>query len=72
MINNLMERYHELTGTRRDIEAALGMLIEAYKKGGKLLLCGNGGSAADCDHIAGELLKGFMSKRPIPEATAAL
>ena len=68
MINNLMERYPELTGTRRDIEAALGMLIEMYEKGGKLLLCGNGGSAADCDHIAGELLKGFMSKRPIPEA----
>lgn len=68
MINNLMERYPALFGARCDIEAALGMLIEAYEKGGKLLLCGNGGSAADCDHIAGELLKGFMSKRPIPEA----
>lgn len=71
MINNLMERYPTLAGARCDIEAALGMLIEAYEKGGKLLLCGNGGSAADCDHIAGELLKGFMSKRPLSEEKKA-
>ena len=67
MINNLMERYPALEGAKCDIENALSVLIEAYEKGGKLLLCGNGGSAADCDHIAGELLKGFMSKRPLTE-----
>ena len=39
-----------------------------YHASGKLLLCGNGGSAADCSHIAGELLKGFLLKRPIPQA----
>ena len=40
---------------------------EAFKGGNKLLLCGNGGSSADCDHIAGELLKGFLLKRPISD-----
>ncbi len=39
-----------------------------FERGGKLLLCGNGGSAADCAHIAGELAKGFLKKRPLPEA----
>ena len=40
-------------------------IIDCYEKGGKLLLCGNGGSAADCAHIAGELGKGFLKKRPL-------
>ena len=71
MINSLIERYPTLAVARGDIESALGVLTESYGKGGKLLLCGNGGSAADCDHIAGELLKGFMSKRPLPEAKKA-
>ena len=71
MINTLIERYPALGVARCDIEAALGVLVEAYEKGGKLLLCGNGGSAADCDHIAGELLKGFMSKRPLPKEKKA-
>ena len=43
------------------------MIKSGFEKGGKLLLCGNGGSAADCDHIAGELMKGFLLKRPVPE-----
>ncbi len=46
--------------------AALQALINCYENGGKVLLCGNGGSAADCGHIAGELLKGFLKKRPLP------
>ena len=50
------------------IEAAKELMIDAYKKGGKLLLCGNGGSCADCDHIAGELMKGFLKKRPLSSA----
>lgn len=39
-----------------------------FEQGGKLLLCGNGGSAADCAHITGELVKGFIKKRPLPAA----
>lgn len=56
-----------LDGCGADITKALGMIIATYERGGKLLLCGNGGSAADCEHISGELLKGFMSKRPLAE-----
>ena len=46
---------------------ATRQIIRCYQKGGKLLLCGNGGSAADCAHIAGELGKGFLKKRPLPQ-----
>ena len=42
---------------------ALDLMIETYKNGGKVLVCGNGGSAADSEHIVGELMKGFMLKR---------
>ena len=43
------------------------LLIRCFKSGGKLLLCGNGGSSADCAHITGELVKGFCKKRPLPD-----
>ncbi len=48
---------------REDIQSAVDAILEMHNNGGKLLLCGNGGSAADCEHISGELLKGFMLKR---------
>lgn len=41
------------------------MIIDCYRNGNKVLLCGNGGSCADCDHIVGELMKGFLKKRPL-------
>ena len=50
---------------REDILAAYQCLYNTYRKGGKLLLCGNGGSAADCDHIVGELMKAFRIPRTI-------
>lgn len=62
-----MEHYPELSYLRSDIEKAVEEICFMYRAGGKLLLCGNGGSAADSDHISGELLKGFMSKRPMPQ-----
>jgi D-sedoheptulose 7-phosphate isomerase len=49
------------------MEAALAAMISSFKSGGKLLVCGNGGSAADSEHLVGELLKGFLLRRPIPE-----
>lgn len=67
MINDLINRYHLLTDCREDIEKALGLIIECYENGGKLLLCGNGGSCADCDHIAGELMKGFLKARRLDD-----
>ncbi|MHB9132299.1 MAG: D-sedoheptulose-7-phosphate isomerase [Armatimonadota bacterium] len=65
-IDQLLSRYPALASCRQSIELAAGTLIASYRQGGKLLLAGNGGSAADCLHIAGELLKGFHSLRPLP------
>ncbi|MCH8514288.1 MAG: SIS domain-containing protein [Kiritimatiellae bacterium] len=65
-LETLLDHYPQLAPCATDITAAFQCLLEAYKRGNKLLLCGNGGSAADADHIAGELLKGFQSKRPLP------
>ena len=65
MINELINRYPILADCREDIENAVSAIIECYEKGGKLLLCGNGGSCADCDHIVGELMKGFLKSRRI-------
>ena len=48
------------------LDKAIEMKIESYKNGGKLMVCGNGGSASDSAHIVGELVKGFLKKRPLP------
>ena len=66
-IETLLQNHPALTVCQDTIETARDLLIDTYREGGKLLLCGNGGSAADCDHIAGELLKGFLSHRPLSE-----
>ena len=50
-----------------DIEKAFNLILDTYKKGGKVIVCGNGGSAADSEHIVGELMKGFMLKRPVTD-----
>lgn len=55
----------ELVGAQNDIMRAAGALVEMYEKNGQLLVCGNGGSSADSDHIVGELMKGFMLRRPL-------
>lgn len=61
----LFTRYPELQQTRQSVWDAYIMLRDCFENGGKLLLCGNGGSCADCEHIAGELMKGFYLKRPV-------
>lgn len=66
-IETLLQNHPALIACRDSVESARDLLIDTYRAGGKLLLCGNGGSAADCDHIAGELLKGFLSHRPLSE-----
>ena len=63
-IDNTVERYPVLESCADDIQAAVNVITEMYESGNKLLLCGNGGSCADCEHISGEFLKGFMKKRP--------
>ena len=66
-MKELFERYPQLEVCKDSLEKALSLMLETYKKGGKILLCGNGGSCADCDHIVGELMKGFLSMRPATE-----
>lgn len=53
--------------TEQNYRQALNALVGCFKAGGTLLLCGNGGSSADCAHILGELVKGFLSRRPLPQ-----
>ena len=53
---------------RNTLDEAVSLLIDCFAKGGKLLVCGNGGSSADSAHIVGELVKGFLKKRPVDEA----
>jgi len=64
----LFEQRIELIPCRTAIEAAFNMLKTCFRNGDKLLICGNGGSAADSEHIVGELMKGFRNRRPVPKA----
>ena len=63
----LTERYPQLETVKQDIDAAFNIITESFISGGKLLIAGNGGSAADAEHITGELMKGFVKKRKIPD-----
>lgn len=67
MLNELINRYPVLEDIKMDIVNAKDALIECYKNDGKVLICGNGGSCADSDHIVGELMKGFLKLRPLSE-----
>lgn len=62
-LNQLFERYACLQSCEKDIVLAYEVLVKTFESNCKLLICGNGGSSSDADHIAGELLKGFMLKR---------
>lgn len=64
-IDDLIERYPVLADSEADICEAYRILEMAFSTGKKLLVCGNGGSAADSDHIVGELMKGFSQTRKI-------
>ena len=63
----LYERYPALVCCKDDIEKAAQALNETFKNGGVIYCCGNGGSAADCEHIVGELMKGFLKKRTLSD-----
>ena len=66
----LIQRYPVLESCVADIQAAFEFLKASYEKQGKLLVCGNGGSAADAEHIVGELMKGFKNPRKLSETAA--
>ena len=72
-MNELMTRYPALAPCRADIENMIAVLTDSFRAGGKLLVCGNGGSASDCEHIVGELMKSFvLPRRPDAAFAAAL
>lgn len=66
----LLQRYPMLEGIQEKNFAAYQLMEESYANGGKLLVAGNGGSAADAEHIVGELMKGFMLPRKPTKAYA--
>ena len=66
-IELLLNRYPSLISVKEDIITSYLLLEESYKNGGKLLIAGNGGSAADAEHIVGELMKGFKNARKLNE-----
>lgn len=66
-LNRLITRYPVLDVCREDIMKAYEVIREAYEKKGMLLVCGNGGSGADSEHIVGELMKEFAIERPLKE-----
>jgi D-sedoheptulose 7-phosphate isomerase len=69
-IELLIQRYPVLECCKDDISAAFEILCDSYNNKGKLLVCGNGGSAADAEHIVGELMKGFRNSRKCDFITA--
>ena len=69
-LDALIGRYPALATVRAELEKAFYAIYNCYRNGGKLLICGNGGSAADSEHIVGELMKSFKMKRDIDGAVA--
>lgn len=67
MLKELLERYPELSECEEQIKSAMELIRDTYKNGGKVLVCGNGGSCSDSEHIVGELMKGFKLMRPVTD-----
>ena len=70
LLDNLIQRYPALSDSRNDIWNAAQILVDSYALGGKLLIAGNGGSAADAEHIVGEMMKSFVLPRSLPQGYA--
>lgn len=67
ILDRLCIRRPELAVARDSVRQAYQLILESQQQNGRLLVCGNGGSAADSIHIVGELLKSFDHPRPLPE-----
>lgn len=67
IFEELLEKYPALAGCMEEIRAAGEAILALYRHGGKLLVCGNGGSGADSEHIVGELMKEFYIRRPLKQ-----
>jgi D-sedoheptulose 7-phosphate isomerase len=71
MSEKFFQRNTALGVCRESIESALVVLADAFRSGNKVLVCGNGGSAADAEHIVGELMKGFRLPRRLADRSVA-
>jgi D-sedoheptulose 7-phosphate isomerase len=67
ILDKLIKRYPILSSSQKEISGAFNLLRDSYDKNGKLLICGNGGSASDAEHIVGELMKSFSKERKLSE-----
>lgn len=67
-LEDLVERHPDLADTLESISHAVDLICMSCRSGGKVLVCGNGGSAADSEHIVGELMKGFILRRELPDS----
>jgi D-sedoheptulose 7-phosphate isomerase len=67
IIDNLIKKYPDLNNLHSKIVDSIKIIKECYENNGKILICGNGGSAADAEHIVGELMKGFLLPRKLSE-----
>lgn len=65
ILDLLILRYPQLEPLTEEIQAAATAFVKCYEQGKKVLICGNGGSCSDSDHIVGELMKGFENMRPV-------
>ena len=72
-INELILSFENLRMLEDEVRTSANLITESFSNGNKLLLCGNGGSCADCEHIAGEMVKQFAKERPLnPEIVEKL
>jgi len=67
ILEELILRYPQLNCCIQEISDAINIITDCFKSDGKLLICGNGGSCSDSEHMVGELMKGFLLKRPLTE-----
>jgi D-sedoheptulose 7-phosphate isomerase len=67
-LTHFSEKYPDLAVCLPAIQQTVDIMRTCYRKGGKVLVCGNGGSASDAEHIVGELMKGYLRRRPLDEA----
>jgi D-sedoheptulose 7-phosphate isomerase len=72
LLQQFFERHKELACLEEQVKQSIQVIAEAFRKGNKLLVCGNGGSSADADHIVGELMKGFEMKRPVSSSIQSI
>ncbi len=72
IFNKLYSDYPRLAGNRDEIARAYALIEKCAEENAFIYCCGNGGSAADSEHITGELMKGFLLRRPLPENEKAL